>query len=100
MVREAAMGQPGGQERETRGDTAGETIKLVIVEQNQMSGEATDGQRSRGSGWGIARGDKVYPILCWFPSDVSGHKDTVIIKWLTRCWSSLLGGKSSAVGCG
>lgn len=47
-----------------KGDTAGETAKLVSVKQNQMSGETTDGQRSRGSGWGVARGNKVYPILC------------------------------------
>lgn len=49
---------------ERRGDTVGETVKLVSVKQNQLSGEATDGQRSRGSRWGVARGDKAYPVLC------------------------------------
>lgn len=63
---------------ERKGDTAGETVKLVSVKQNQMSGETTDGQHSRGSGWGVARGDKLYPILCWFPSEFPRHQDTII----------------------
>lgn len=49
---------------ERRGDTVGETVKLVSVKQNQMSGEATDEQHSRCNEWGAARGDKVYSILC------------------------------------
>lgn len=74
---------------EKRTDTAGVMVKLVRVKQNQMSAEAADGQCLRGSGWGVARGEKPYLIPCCFPSGVSRHKDIVIIKWLTICWSSL-----------